>query len=838
MQSLSPRVVSRCLSKLSVTPVSILLWASLFQHRSFAISHKLFASKQSDPQIRIRWFRQRDDGSISSEPLDPNKDIIDEEDAEEAAILKKRIAQLEDELGVLKGEQSTLIEPLLAEVPEDEQVKIREAIKKEEEENPDPIEIEEDDDILPSQGLPRHEDIILQLELDGQEAADLKRLFTCIRRVVDDKRSSTRRKQLWRAYLRCKLTLPPFLHIVPDEWWNALWQSQSSVTPDGPNRAEHLCVLLQDMVENGRDLTAEQQLIFIESLIKEDRLDDAVNFWRLYAGNLERDQRFASRYRALGLQIYASKRDFERSYNMALNFLEIEERPQPDDFVPLINLLVRRGDDTNIKKAWTLYLRLKTCLGPRMDLSDYDTLSMCFLKAGRSDLALAVFKDLMLSKKESNFSSTELFRTSRASRGIVGELQNQSIDSTELTKVSLTALTALPRRYQNKFFYGSWMKKLLGMGEVDAAAAILKLMHERKVRPDAKHLNGIIGGWSREGSAASQEKLEQMGWAMVKSRLDFVKQRRGLASPAMARDTSITSMTNIPSSMQAIVCPATVETFSLLLLHYQKRGLIKHINAVRETLDRAEITPNSYFMNHLLFAELHRGDQSKAWSIYTEMAAKVHPDLETFACLWDCEKAWLDKASPYRADFFPSPRHLLQVTTSWVKGLGKHDRENATGVFSNDLYGQILRCFCLSKDLAGAVAALYTLRNIFNAMPDENVARMLIMQVARLGSNEIRVSKRRRGRMTLAQSQGNIAKAAQVLGNVTERRAAELRERGIDAGGLDESQQEGEQLYMMVGFLKAILEQQVGDAGLMQEKVGEALSDMGLDGIHMEDHLQ
>lgn len=328
-----------------------------------------------------------------------------------------------------------------------------------------------------------------------------------------------------------------------------------------------------------------------------------------------------------------------------------------------------------------------------------------------------------------------------------------------------------------------------------------------------------------------------MGWAMVKSRLDFVKQRRGLASPAMARDTSITSVTNTPSSIQAIVCPATVETFSLLLLHYQKRGLIKHINAVRETLDRAEITPNSYFMNHLLFAELHRGDQSKAWSIYTEMAAKVHPDLETFACLWDCEKAWLDKASPYRADFFPSPRHLLQVTTSWVKGLGKHDRENATKVFSNDLYGQILRCFCLSKDLAGAVAALYTLRNIFNAMPDENIARMLIMQVARLGSNEIRVSKRRRGRMTLAQSQGNIAKAAQVLGSVAERRAAELRERGIDAGGLDESQQEGEQLYVMVGFLKAILEQQVGDAGLMQEKVGEALSDMGLNGIHMEDHL-
>lgn len=836
MQSLGSRTLLRCCSQGPLPPAYSALRASSTKHRSFGLSHKLFASKHPDPQTRIKWFRQRDDGSISSEPLDPDKDIIDEEDAEEAAILRKRIVQLEDELSVLRGERSTLIEPLLAEVPKDEQARIREAIKKDEEEHPSPAEVEDvdEDDDLPSRGLPSHEEMKLQLNLAGQEAADLKRLFTCMRRAVNDRRSANLRKQLWRAYLRCKSTLPPFLHHLPDQWWDALWHSQSSVNSDGPDRAEHLCILLQDMAQNGRDLTSEQQIIFIQSLLQQQQHDQALDMWQYYAANLEADELYSSKYRALGLQVYSSRLSVERSYEMAMELLRIEDRPQPESFVPLISLLVTSGDDANIKKAWSLYLHLKTDLGARMQLSDYDTLSVCFLKAGRSDLALAVFKDLMLSNTDSRFSSTELYRTST---GLVGKLQSQSIDSAELTTISLTALTALPHSYQNKFFYGSWIKKLIGMGKVDSAAAILKLMHERRVRPDAKHLNGIIGGWSREGSMASQEKLEQMGWAMVQARLDLVCQRRDQTPHATVSEPTAMSMTKIPESLQTLVCPATIETFSLLLLHYQKRGLTKHINAVRETLGWAEISPNSYFMNHLLFAELRRSDQVKAWTIFTEMAPDVRPDLETFSCLWDCEKAWLSKTSSCRADSFPSPRHLLQITISWLQGLSKRDQRHALESFSNDLYGQILRCFCLSKDLAGAIVALYALRLSFNALPDENTARVLLMQVARSRSHEVQVSKRRRGRVTPAQSQGNIAKVAQVLEGVTQRRAAELDGRGIDAGGLDERQQEGEQLYMLAEFLRAILEQEIGEAGLAREKTEDAMSEMGLDGLCMDDPL-
>ena len=840
MQVLSQRVFSRQCSKAAITPVLLALQNLHVQHRSFRLSHQYFASQKSEPQTKIQWFRQRDDGSISNTPLDPDKDIIDEDDAEEAAILKKRISQLEKELSHLKGEKSTLIEPLLAEVPEEEQQLIREAIRKDEQENPDPVELEEEeDDALPSQGLPSHEEIILQLDLYGQEAADLKRLYTCIRRVVDDRKStSTLRKQLWRVYLRCRATLPPFQHLMPDEWWNTLWRSQSSVVADGPDRAEHLCILLEDMVENGRDLTAKQQVAFVESLIAQHRSDDAMRFWRSFELKGEeslRDEYTNSMHQALGLKVYASMGKVDQAYQTARELLNSDQRPRPDTLVPVVVLLISQGDDMNLKRAWSLYLGLRASLGPRMEVSDYDTLSMCFLNSGRSDLALAIFKDLMLTGKESNFSSTELYRISL---GVVGQLQSQSIDVTQLSNVSLTALTSLPRNFQNKFFYGSWMKKLIGMGEIDAAAKILDLMHERGVRPDAKHLNGIIGGWSRDGSSTSQQKLEQMGWAMIRARFALVNQRQGKSVSVEANSFETNIPTAVPEDLQEIVCPATVETFSLLLLHYQKRGLHRNVAAIREALDLAQITPNSYFMNHLLFAELHRGDQSKAWAIYSDMASNAHPDLETFAILWDCQKAWLDKASPYRADTLPSPRRFLQDMITWAQRLGRNDRKHTLEAFSKDLYAQILRCFCLSRDLPGAISALYALRHVFGIFPDEDTARVLLMQVARIGTDDSKASRRRRTRAASAHNQASIANMAQTLQMVSEKRNVELRERGIDPGGLDPDQQQKEQLFMITEFLKAILIQQGGEGSSTQEKIDEALEEIPIDGLSIKDPLE
>ena len=42
---------------------------------------------------------------------------------------------------------------------------------------------------------------------------------------------------------------------------------------------------------------------------------------------------------------------------------------------------------------------------------------------------------------------------------------------------------------------------------------------------------------------------------------------------------------------------------------------------------------------------------------------------------------------------------------------------------------------------------------------------------------------------------------------------------------------------MIAAFLREVLEQEVGDPKLAQEKIEEALSDLGLAGLRMEDPL-
>ena len=112
----------------------------------------------------------------------------------------------------------------------------------------------------------------------------------------------------------------------------------------------------------------------------------------------------------------------------------------------------------------------------------------------------------MVTGQDPSNDSTALYKSAL---GLAGNLHASSINENDVNKVSLSVLKVLPRRFQNRFFYASWMKKLIGMGEVDSAALVIELMYERGVKPDSKHLNGIIAGWLREGNS----KRTQQGGA-------------------------------------------------------------------------------------------------------------------------------------------------------------------------------------------------------------------------------------------------------------------------------------------------------------------------------------
>lgn len=761
-------------------------------------------------------------------------------------MLRKKVAELEDELSELRGEKSTMIEPLLQQFSKEDQDKVRAAIQQAElDDSPRPLteketRIVEDEfmKILPDEDIDvvnllaeRRSSILGEvedlLELAPPEQRRLRRLNYCLRAAVLKKSDPESRRKLWQSYSRCKDHLPPFTHLLPDEAWDILWTNQDIVSGGGQERAIHLSTLAKDMTLSGKLLNARQRIVLIESLLFEGRQAEALECWQSQGVQVEKDNELPIDYRLLGVRLYAAGGDPQKAQQIAFDVLGKGDQDMSSVLVPVMEAWVHNTHEYGTRNAWALYLHLKARLGSKIKPEDYDKITMAFLHAGRKDLALAVFKDMMLTGEDAKYESNELYKRSL---GLVSKLHLDSIHPSELTKVSLTALTVLPRNFQNKFFYGSWMKRLIGMGYPDEAAMVVDLMYERGVKPDSKHLNGIMGAWLRNGTAKDKDKAERMGWAMIQERLDLVHRRQDSSAVTDGRVDDALDI-QIPLHLRRTVSPATIETFSLLLLHYERRRRVKMVQILRDYLHLAQIGPNAYFMNHLLYAKLRSGEHQRSWELYKSMSPKVQPDLETFAALWDCEKVHQNRLSIYVSDKFPGPRRILSEMISWYTALGVKSRHDVQQAFTKELYDQIIRCICLAKDLEGTVVALYAMKEYFHFYPDEETARMVTLQVASMGMGASKHPGRRRSRLSdNTQSKANIGHITKVLELVTDQRGETLEQRGIN---LDEDAMKEEQLYLLVEFVRVILRRMAPDEDEVEKSFAQAAWDMGVGGMRM-----
>ncbi|CAF9939815.1 MAG: hypothetical protein HETSPECPRED_001901 [Heterodermia speciosa] len=782
---------------------------------------RAFASRRKfDPTIK--WFKQDYPESPGREETDPEHVYPDPKDLPEARALRAKIDQLGAEIADLAGHNKpSLIEPLIATLSPEDQAKVRKALAEEEEEEDELYETD-----ISLTDLPKLEKLGPKLNLELGQTVYLRKLDKCLRNAADDVLNPSTRLDLWSTYRSSKRSLPKFLHLVPNSAFRVLWESQTN--SEGPQRASHLCVLAQDMIENGKDLSEEQALFYIDSLIRQARVDDAHKQWQKESSRLDNNDSTRLEYRYLGIRIFCCMDEPEKAQELAMSLLPVEKDKISSVLVPIIIAWIIRGGESSLKCAWALYLRLRTELGSQITITDFDNISLTFLNCGQIDMALAVFKDLMLSGKDTPETSDQLYR---ASLRLIGEMHTQSIDLTQVTKVSLAALIAMPRRFQNKYFYGSWMKRLIGQGEVDAAAAVIELMMERGVKPDAKHMNGILAAWLRNGSEKERAKAEQMGWAMIAQRLDFVKARRGQPLDASVQEEKL-RISRWPKHVRRFMARATTETFSILLLDFHYRGRQNLVQLLQRYFVEAELSPNSYYMNHLMLVQLREGRHLAAWDIFDSMSSHVLPDLQTFACLWDCEKGHLDRVKLKRPDKFPGPRAILNRMMSWYSSLSERARDQVREECSRSLYEQVVRCMCLNRDLQGTIVALCVMKDLFRLYPDEGTARMVTIQVAQIATGLSPTPPRsRRTSSAQAKSQGNVSKMNQLLQLVKDQRAETLEQRGIDVAGLDEGEKEEELLAVLVTYLQTILRQTIPEQADVEEKIESAARDMGVPGL-------
>ncbi|KAL8761990.1 MAG: hypothetical protein Q9184_001937 [Pyrenodesmia sp. 2 TL-2023] len=817
--------------------------------RAFATSIRLKDGNQTRPP-KVKWYQQLYPGAPNKEPLENGDD--DPDVSEISQDLHKRIAKLEAEIKDLRdgrssapGEQESLIEPLLEHLSEEDRAKVRLALQQAELSDVEEVQIVAESEALARKAVGKlvggrgaeilqdveFEELGLALDLEPQQLPPFRRFGTCLKKAMDKNSDPKARKDLWVTYERCKRLIPLFVQHLPDQCWEALWENQRASPSGGRDRASHLSILAQDMLQSGKDLSTEQRATIVETLLGEGRLDEAQAHWDLQGRSNSKEE--AEGYHLQGVRLFVARGDLTRAQDIAETLSEDGEPESARCLIPVIEGWAKGGTEKGIRNAWNSYLRLRQKLGSAMQISDFDRVAMSFINAGRTDVAMAVFKDMMLTGMESKYGSNQLYKTSLS---LIGLLQSRSASPSEVTTVSLNALTTLPRRFQNKFFYGSWIKKLIGLGEVNGAVSVVELMYERGVTPDAKHVNGIIGAWLRSGQPAQKEKAEQLGWAMIQQRLKAVERRRGDGAHQSNEERDGTRM-RVPSQIQRIVPSATIETFSLLLLYYERRSNSDAVHNLKKSLDAAEIPPNSYFMNHMLYAELRRGQHPVAWEIYQRMKASVKPDLETFACLWDCEKAHLDRLSIHSSHDFPGPRTIFWEFMQWFASSEKRKRATIVEDFSEELYTQIMRCMCLAKDLEGTLVALYALKDSFGFLPSNETLRMVPMQVARIGLEEPRMTrKRRRSRLgDLAGSKARIANVSQVFDMVVEQRLEALEQHGIKLEQCSTKRQDEEQLHILAEFLRVVMRRYIQNEEVMNAGIAAAADEMGVGGIEVGD---
>lgn len=801
------------------------------------------------PNDKVTFFEQDSPGSKTRRKVDPEA-----EDNEERAEVEQELKKLREELKALEKGPFTPDGEFIQSLPEDERKIALEALRKYEEtldpSEPQPSFDEVFDEELDEMLKEEFEGLALEQE-NWQDSAK-KRQEASSKRSSDKKlaaheshpyavrfrealhqytSSANERntQELWKTYRRCKLAIPGFLNALSPETMESVWNSQATSRPANTTQSTHLAILVEDAKSVGRPLATPQMLTYIETLHTGGTTDKALERWEAYQADLSQKKEDLEEYWMLGVRLFAAASNPQRAQDIALAFLANDASRQPRVLIPVIIAWGRLPGKEVEVKAWALYLQLKTFLGPDMTMEDYDQVSIGLLTAGRLDTAVAVFKDMMVTGKDPTHDSTALYQ---AAFGIAGHLHASSINEEAVNKVSLSALTVLPRQFQNRFFFASWMKKLIGMGEVDSAALVIELMYERGIRPDSKHVNGVLAGWLREGSPSARGKAERLGWAMVQHRIDAVWKRfqpeQAKPSPRLKVKHSELEPKRIPQFLKRDIPPANIETFSILLLYYTRRGDDDMIKYLVKCLGDAHIRPNSYFMNHLLYAELRKQDIQALWIKFQTMSASVQPDLETYACLWDCAKLQYDRGRTAFVAGFPSARQLFAEMMRWHSQLPPRSQQNTTAQFSKELYDQIVRGFCLSKDIPGTLVAIHSMRAAFGFAPDDTTARLIILQVARLAGIPPGTPKHRLRRLSSTpRSKENIAQVSRLLELLGDRKSMALQAHGLSVDQLDPHEKQQYQMEIMSSLLRIVLSRADGlDPMQVESKLVQAAEDM------------
>lgn len=625
---------------------------------------------------------------------------------------------------------------------------------------------------------------------------NILRLNIALEKSVKNDSSEKTLKDLWKWYSLSRKGLALNWKHVPTDVWTALWNGFSKNSITNPDRMPHIRKLGEDMKAAGVKMTNHQTLLYLEALFLNGDQKEAIDHWESSRATLIYDSSVADDYWALGARMLANDNrpdEAQQAADILLNGSDGEKDVRV--LLPIIRSWLLSSDSASVQKAWAMYVRFKFLLGTGATMDDYDAVTGAFLDAQQTDLALAVFRDMMMTGDPSAYhqDSVAVYKRNQDS---LGDLHSMNFWPGETTWKSHNAFTTLLPKQRNKFFFGSWIKKLIGDDRVHSAAQVLDLMYERGIPPDPRHMNGILGAWFRTGIAANHKKGEDLAWRMIGDRLSFVKMRSeksGLSGPVRAIfNRSKNDFKRLPSARIAVL--ATSETFSILIEYYQQRQKHERVQELYDMIGAAQISPSTSFLNDMLLIGVRSHKKQWSWATYHQMIEHgVQPDHDTFGLLWQLMKAHVDPVKNRTRAGFPSCKALFAEMVKWEDVLKREP-------FARDIYELIVLCFGLADDQIGTAITLRAMHQVFNISPDQNTVRSVALQLAKVG---VRGSGAPSRRLNLnSENKKKVAQIAKVLSNLKEERVKVLEQEGVNVNEMNDAQRAEESILLLCDVLR------------------------------------
>lgn len=369
------------------------------------------ADAQPNPrgnELKVTEFVQVGPSTKDVVKLAPNPEI-----QKASKELQAEIDQLESELAILRQGPFGPDSEFMRSLPPEDRAKALQALEEEglvgdeSESFPDDDEIDrllEEGEAKKAAGAAGPHGVTLRIP--ARQKAYVRHFNKALEAVAENNSDVQRCLLLWRWYLRCQQHVPGFASIVPEDVWQVLWDSQSKVA----HYSQHLVTLAKDMLAIHMPLSATQWIKYIECLLLDGDAGAAVAAWEDQRRNLGSNGDIASTFWSLGVRLYCEVGRPRKAQEIATDCLAHGSFADPQILTPVIAAWASSQHPAAQARAWACYLRLKSEMGSNMTPAVFEEISTAFLKKGKADMALAVFKDMLLTAETSAADSTIIYQ--------------------------------------------------------------------------------------------------------------------------------------------------------------------------------------------------------------------------------------------------------------------------------------------------------------------------------------------------------------------------------------------------------------------------------------------